>query len=221
VNKFIIIVSLILGFSNLNAQKLIKVNTYKTTQDYISKTYTEVNVTLEVREITESYIRFRCFIDTQIGKKIKKLNSSWAIEYEGQNYFNLRYSSELHNQHVFIKMDIEGTHYCASFIGEDPPKVIKRSGMNYGGGLQGILLKSSDKWFTNWIDKSGSKNKILLIDLINQEPIFMSKRTISKGILLSKKDFKIKFGIKKSIAKIREMTFEEVIDLIKYSNTIN
>lgn len=220
-NRYVTTLILGLGFCNLFAQNFIKVNTYKTTDDYILRKFTDSDVTLQVKEIGEKHIWFKNFINDTTGKKWGKLNSSWAIEYNGENYFNLSYSGELNNHKLFIKLDMEGPHYCASFMDDESSKVIQNSSGNFGGGLQGVLLKSSTRWFTNWTDSTGNDKKILLIDLINQEQMFMSKNTISRGILLSKKDFKFLFKNKKSKFEVKKMSFEDIVEILDNENKIH
>ncbi len=201
-------------FTSLHAQERIKVNLFKSTNDYISKSYSETNVTLLVREIGKNHIWFKKFIDDETGKKIKNIHTSWAIEYNGDTYFNLGYSLDLNNWKVFIKLNLEGNRYCMSFIDDNPPNIIKNSGMNYGGGLQGALMSESSKWGKSWKNNKGERIKILFIDLLEEKVLRTTRDQKASGNLLTKRDLKTKFGLKKSNAEIKQMSFEEILNII-------
>ena len=205
-------------YSNLNAQDRVKVNLFKTTDDYISKSYSDTNVTLLIKEIGENHIWFKKFIDDETGKKIKKAHTSWALEYNGNTYFNLGYSLDLNNWKVFIKLNSEGNKYCMSFIDNNAPNIIKNSGPNYGGGLQAVLMKDSNKWGKSWKNSEGKKVKILFIELLDQKEPMMSRNKGSLGNLLKRKELKAKFELEKSNAEIKEMTFEEVLEILERNN---
>lgn len=219
--NFIILLFATLLFSNLNAQERINVNLFKTTNDYISKTYTDTNMTLVVREIGENHIWFKKFIQDKTDRKTKRAHTSWAIEYKGSTYFNLGYSSDLNNWKVFIKLNSEGSQYCMSFIDENASNVIKNSGTNYGGGLQGVLMKDSSKWGKSWKNKEEQKVKILFIDLANQKEAAMSRNKGSIGNLLKRSELKTKFKLEKTKKQIKEMTFEQVLEIINNAQADN
>jgi hypothetical protein len=203
------------GLIGLNAQEGIKVNLYKTTDDYQARTYTDTNVVLQVREISKHHIWFYKFVEGKSGKKLAKAHTSWAIEYNGNNYFNLGYSSDLNNWKVFLRFDVERKNFCASFITSESPRVVKNSGPNYGFGLQGVLMKDSDKWGKNWVDENGEKVKILFIDLNTQYEPMLSRNKGSMGNLLTTAEVKTIFGLELSKAEINQMSFEEIVELIK------
>ncbi|WP_053405133.1 hypothetical protein [Persicobacter sp. CCB-QB2] len=213
-----ILLILTLLCTNLKAQEKAIVNLFKTTDDYISNTYTDTNVTILIKEMGENHIWVKKFIDDKTGKKIKKANYSWAIEYNGNNYFNLGYSHDLNNWNVFIKFNSEGEKYCMSFIDNNSAGVIKNSGINYGGGLQGVLMKDSDKWGKYWRNNNEEKIKILFIDLTNQMEANTGRNKGSLGNLLKRNELKTKFGLEKTYAEIKNLTFEEVLAIIERNN---
>lgn len=216
IKKYLALILTIIIFSSLNAQEKIKVNLFSTTDDYISKSYSDTSVALLVKEISAKHIWIKKFIDEKSGAKKKKAQTSWAIEYKGNTYFNLGYSLDLNNWKLFIRLDVEGNKYCLSFIDENAPKAIKNSGTNYGGGLQGALLKDSNKWGKSWINKYNQKVKILFIDLEDQTGSRMNRNKGSIGNLLKRNDLKEKFELEK--AQIKNMTFEEVLEIIASNN---
>jgi hypothetical protein len=216
--KTIVIFILLTITTVVNAQEKIQVDLFMLTQDYLNSTYSHEGATMIVKELGDSHIRMKKIINPTTGKKIRFASSSWALNYKGGNYFNLKYSTDLNNQRVFVKMDIEGKNYCAIIIDENSPRIIKNSGIYYGGGLQGVLIKESNKWNTNWKDENGSKKKILLIDLNNKEAPMMGVNTYCSGYLLRRKDVKNLFGVNKPLSEIKKMSFEEIVSIIEMHN---
>ena len=98
-------------------------------------------------------------------KKDKLASTSWAIYFKDEYWINMRYSKDYQNLEVYVKPKIIG-RYSAIIINSETENVIKNGGTNYGGGLQGVLLKESDKWGKNWEDKNGNKHKILIFDTL-------------------------------------------------------
>lgn len=213
-----LIISAILWTFNLNAQDTIKVNLYKTTNDYQVKKFTDTNISLVVKEVGENYIWAKKFIDESTGKNLTKINASWAITYKGNTYLNLGYTNDLNNWKVFLKFDIEGNNFCASFINDNTPNIVKNSGPYYGGGLTGVLIKESGKWGKNWIKQNGTKAKILFINLNKQNQPFGSRHKGSLGYLITRKELKEKLELEKTNEEMDKMTFEEAIALIHERN---
>lgn len=201
----------------LNAQTKINVNLYETTKDYVEKSYSSTDVTLLAKEVRKDCILIKKFVDTQTGKKIKTAIYTWAIEYNGEVYFNLKNSTDLNNWKLFIKFDVEGPNYCMTFIDKHTSNLIKNSGANYGGGLEGALISESNKWDKNWVNEDGEKVKIFMVNL-NKQVYSGNGKTSSAGNFLKRKELKSLFKLNKSISEIRKLTFEEVLQIIEKEN---
>ncbi|MDQ8004743.1 MAG: hypothetical protein REI64_08095 [Pedobacter sp.] len=208
----------IVGTYSIYAQDTIKVNLYKTTDDYIIKKYTDTGISLIVKEIGENHIQIKKFIDIHTGKTLNNKNTSWAIVYKGNTYLNLGYTNDLNNWKIFLRFNLEGNNFCASFIDEETPNSIKNSGAYYGGGLTGVLIKESTKWGKNWIKENGSKVKILFTNLNKQNQPFGNRNKSSLGYFITRKELKEKLQLEEKDEKIESMSFEEAISAINQKN---
>ena len=209
---------LILGVISVKAQDTIKVDIYKTTDDYILKQYTDTNVSLIVKAIGDNHIQIKKFIDTNTGKTLNNINASWAIVHKGNTYLNLGYTNDLTNWKIFLKFNVEGNNFCASFIDDETPNIVKNSGSYYGGGLTGVLIKESTKWGKNWTKQDGSKAKILFINLNKQNQPFGSRHKSSMGYFITRKELRDKLQLEKKDEEIEKMSFEEAITSVRAKN---
>jgi hypothetical protein len=136
--RYFILFIAIISFQAHEAQTLdtIPVSLYETTKDFINNKKRGVNAVALVRQQSSTHIFVKKIVDVTTGKKIKKSMTSWAIEHDGDSYFNLSHSSDMHQPNVFIKLEITGT-YCAAFIDEHSAPVVKSGGRHYAGGVVG------------------------------------------------------------------------------------
>ncbi len=219
--KHILFFLLFTGFQTIMAQTMdtIPVTLYETTNDFIKNQKRDVNALAIVRQQSSNHIWIKKIIDAETGKKIKKATTSWAIEHEGDSYFNLDHSTDMHQPKAFIKLEIIGT-YCAAFIDEHSASVIKSGGTNYGGvlGLAGVgvevVVKESVKWNKSWKDQYNIKRKVLLINTMNVD----EKRKNAEGNLLSRKQVKEFLGEKYAHLDAKELSFESIVALINKMN---
>src|SRR5690606_9201883 len=128
--------------------------------------------------------------DLKTGKKNKKGISAWAIEYNGNNYFNLGYSNDVNHWGSYAKFDIEGK-YCVIIIDDNSPYILKTTSQNYGGGLAGVLMAESLKWGKNWKDENGIKKRLLFIDTEDVQYSMMNRNESSHGNYLTRNQFKM------------------------------
>ena len=189
---------------------------YKTGEDYnnnaLSITYKAI-----INEDSDVHFVIRKFIDAKTGEKIKKGKNAWAIRYNNSNYFNLSYSKYDSTQGIFVKFNIEG-RYCVVVIDKDSPFI--NTSYDYGGGLIGFLAGESGKWHKKWLDKEGVKKGIFIIDTVIENPNFHSS---SAKILNAKRLKKLIKKNKLSIdtKTLKELSFEEVMEIIKLANSKN
>lgn len=195
---------------------------FTATREFLNNSAFEGEAFAYVDPISAKHLRIKKIVDKN-GKKLKEGSSAYAIQYKGENYFNLGYSTDLNNWTFYAKFDIVG-RYCAIIIDDDTPAVIRKGGSNYPMGAAGALMKDSVKWGKAWLDKDGKKKRLLFIDTLKYEPESGSRNGGSIGNYLSRSEFMdILTAHKLDIRdrKVKELTFEEVIQLINELNVID
>ena len=193
---------------------------YETTRDFNTKNAMKVNAVAVFTNESPQHVTIKKFIDIETGTKMKFKYPIWAITYNGNNYFHLAHSSDVFHNNSFAKFDIEG-RICAIVIDENSPPVLKSTSNYYGGGLTGVLIGESNKWGKNWLDKDGTKKKILFIDTWDQ-PIFNNKELESRGNYLTGKQLKdiiSKNNINIDYSRIKDIKFEKVLEIIETINS--
>jgi hypothetical protein len=185
-----------------------------------------VKTIAKIKEESDKYILIKSIVDSATQKPIKRAKSAWALEYNGDKYFNLGYSGDYNHWNLFVKFDIIGK-YCAVFIDKKTPAIIKNSGNNsvyYGGGLAGaltgILVNASTKWNKNWKDKEGDAVKILFTDTSDTVEQFAARNSVSRANLLTRDKLRELIADKKTDVKIKDIPFEEVVEIIKQKNSV-
>jgi len=197
------------------------VKLYETTKDYLNNNPMDVHVRAVIKDSSKQHITVKKFIDAETGLKNKKALSAWALNYNGKNYFNLGYSDDVNHWRSYAKFDIEG-RYCAIIVDDNSPVVLRTNGNYYGGGLTGVLISESSKWNKNWKDKNGKKKKIIFIDTQKIKPKLMNRNPGSLGNYLTRRQLKkiIKaYNIDVNTDKIKDVSFEKVIEIINYINS--
>lgn len=193
------------------------VKLFNTTKDYLNNTPYEAEVIAIVKGESSEHLWVKQFIDKTTRQKIKRSNSAWAIEYKGETYFNLGYSTDMNAWKVFIKLSIKG-RYCAAIVNKNSPNIIKNAGMNsggYGGGIMGASIASSSKIGKNYVDEKGLKNKILFIDTQKIKSASMARNTASLGDLLSKKQL---FELAPELKDKETVSLEEAVKVLQKLN---
>ena len=118
--------------------ELQPVKLYATTLDFLNKQPMMVDAGALINNQSDQHITVKDFFNMETGQKISRAMSAWAVEYKEKNYFNLGYSTEVHNWKSFAKLDLEGK-YCLTIIDDKSPKVFKHTNNSYLGGLSGYL----------------------------------------------------------------------------------
>lgn len=205
-----------------HSQESIYVNTYESMKDYKQKKFTLKKVELETNQIGQNYISYFKFIDPESGKKLTGSNSIWAIEYKGENYFNMTYSFNFKKVKIFLKLDLEGDNYCASYISKDMPSIINNPNNGYmgsamGGVLGGLLehyASKSSLWSNGWYDKNENKTLIHLVNL----NIKYGGTENGMGEILTKKLMKELFLKMYKLREIKMLKFENILEIIESHN---
>lgn len=203
--------------SNLKPVKL-----YDTTEDYLNRKAREVDAGVLIKNQSNQHITIKGFFDLKTGIKIHRGISAWAIEYDSSRYFNLGYTTVLNYWKSYAKFDVEGK-YCAIIIDGGSPAVLTVTSSNNAGGfgLVGVLAAESVKWNKNWKDKDGIKKRVLFINTNDIQPNFLARNAVSVGGYLTRQDVRDLvsiLGIDLGDAKVNELDFEQVIDMIKEAN---
>lgn len=206
---------------NLHAQETINANLYATTQDYLNKSYSYENAKVETKELSDEYIMVKKILDPNTGKKVKNTNRKcWMLEYNGVNYFNLGYASDLPQWNLFVKLDIEGNRLGALIIDKNKQDLLMDIHPGaYGVGLAGVIIKESEKWGSNWKNEKNEKSRILIVDFNLKQPKYGNRnKNCSWGFFLSKKHLIELMQWKKKAKDIKYLRFEQAIE---YLNLIN
>lgn len=214
--RLILFISLLLIVPNsLKAQYEIVVNAYKTTEEYNNKTPSLINLKVEVTTQGIGYKKLKKAVHSTGPKTNKKvsLKHVWAFEYQGNTYLNLYYSISLFSPKEFVKIDISGARYAICLL--SPHEMTQIESPNYGSGLAGAISEKSDEWNIYWNNSKGDRNLALIIDLFDP---YLHRHGNSVASLLSRKATKNEFNLDVKAKELRDMTLEEVLNLIETHN---
>jgi len=192
----------------------IPVRLYATSQDILLENAIDVQAIAFVKQQSTTHIHVKKIVDPTTGKRIRGI-VPWAIAYNGENYFNLEYSNDLHQPNVFIKLEIVGK-YCAAFVDDGSPEIVRNAGTNYAFGLVGVVITESVKWNKNWETRYGFKRKILFMDTTKKTS--QGEVAATPGNFLSRK--KVRDFLKEHYPgrEDDELDFDSVAALIKTLN---
>lgn len=212
------LVTVVLSFLSLSAQSFkTQVLLYGNSGDVYYKNPGTPAIAV-IKDSSARHLRVKKFTNLQ-GGKLKRSVFTWAIDYNDRMYFNLGYSTDLNNWMVFVPFDIQGK-YAVIFIDENSPAIVRRGGSNYAMGLAGVLANESTKWGKAWIDREGKKRRFLFIDTDDIQDS-LTGNTASHGNYLTRNQLKelcAKNGIELPEMKIKDLPFEEVVELIHTMN---
>lgn len=197
------------------------VKLYETTETFQNNHPMDVNAGVLLKDQSDQHITIKGIFDLKTGEKIDKGISAWAMEFNGENYFNLGYSTDVNHWSSYSKFDVEGK-YSLVIIDDNSPDILKRTSNSYGGGLTGALIAESLKWGKNWKDSDGVKKKILLIDSGDISRAAGNRNRSSHGNYMTRKQFqKIldETGTSLTEGKIKDIEFEKVLEIIEMANS--
>jgi len=199
------------GVKFIPLEERVSVQYYLSQEDYKNKKISEIAYT-SIKEKGKDYITIQNIFGLD-DKKVKEANMAFAIIIDNQIYFDMRYSKEYHNPEVYAKFNIVGT-ISALFIDDNTSNTIKNGGVNYGGGLSGVLMSDADKWGKNWKDAKGNKHKIIVFNTDKFVDKNLDGRIFVHYKLLSQKNFNEVLGTQLSESEIDNLSFEKVIEII-------
>lgn len=188
---------------------------YLTTNDFLIDNKTDAAVV--IHSSGESYMVTRGMSDPQTGKKLKGIGAPWVIKRGSDYYFNMIYSNDIMSG-IYVKLDIVG-RYCVSVLDKNTYGKVKGNSVNlYGMGALGILASNSVTWNKSLKDSTDSKRYIVFIDTKEIEPRDSPKNEGSRANLLGRKKVAEMMQHNNRDGSPKEMSFEEVIELIKIEN---
>lgn len=199
------------------------VTLYETTETFLNNEPMHVNAGILVKDQSDQHITLKGIFDRTTGEKIDKGLSAWAMEFNGDKYFNLGYSTDVNHWKTYAKFDIEGK-YSVIVIDDSSPNVLKTTSNSYGGGLAGALAAESLKWGKNWKDRNGDKKRILIIDTEDVSPKRGNRNRSSHGNYMTRKQFQkiiAETEVNLSEEKIKDIKFEKIIEVIETANSRN
>lgn len=204
-----------------NAKSII---IYDTSEDYVHNNPIKINVKAVINKGSKQHISFKKIFNSDTGKIIKNWDWFWAINYEGDNYFNLLYSKDLKRIRTFVKFNIEG-EICAIIIDKNSPDVLKNTTnqnivfTNSKAGI-GVSFNIFDKTNKNQTDKK----VIFIIETNVLAPKFGARKAGSFAYYLGYgrlKNLIKENNIKIDYDKISDIPFEKVIKIIESLNKKN
>ncbi len=191
------------------------VSLYATTDDFVAGNKKEA--LLEVRKSGAAYFFTKNFLDIETKKKVKGGRSSWAIKRGEDYYFNMMYSDDVINN-VFVKLEVVG-RYCLAILDRETLNEVRAGSVNpYGGSALGLLANSSITWNKSMKDSTDEKRYIIFIDTSVIAPFEYSEKVGSRGSFLRKKKVEEMMKSVNMERKARDLSFEEVMELIKDEN---
>ncbi len=161
----------------------IPVILYATSQDMLLEKAMDVQAIAVVKQQSTTHFHVKKIVDASTGKRLRG-NAPWALAYNGDKYFHLTYSDDLNQPNVFVKMEIVGK-YCAAFIDDGSPEIVRNGGTTYALGVAGVLITESAKWNKNWETRYGFKRKILFMDTTKKTS--SGEVAVTPGNFLSRK----------------------------------
>lgn len=205
-----------------NAESII---IYDTSEDYVHNNPMKINAKAVINKGSKQYISFKKIFNSDTGKVIKKWDWFWAINYEGDNYFNLLYSKDLKRARTFVKFNIEG-EICAIIIDKNSSDVLKNiTNQNIAftnnpkAGI-GVSFNIFDKTNKN----QANKKVIFIIETNVLAPKFGARKAGSFAYYLGYsrlKDLIKDNNIKIDYDKISDIPFKKVIKIIESLNKKN
>ena len=131
---------------------------YDTMNDYLNKTPLNIKAKVIIKDESDQHVTLKIIFDPETGKKIKKWENFWVINYNGENYFNLFYSKDMPLFKTFVKLDIEG-EICGFILDKDSHKIFNlknsvKAGPVIGNGKIGIAIVKTTKSGGVWIDEN-------------------------------------------------------------------
>ena len=218
---FLIILALSIHVNSYSQLNEASIKLYQTTRDFIKESAWDVDAVALITNESDYHLQIEKIVDSSTRKNIKRGHSVWAIEYKGDKYFNLGYSGDLNRWGLYIKFDIIG-RYSVIIIDDNIPFNTKTDTRNFGGGLEGILIKEASTWGKNWEDESESKKKILFIDThdLDRNAHFSHNAQCATANYLTKSKLKEIMGERFPDIDLKEVTFEQAIEIIGKLNEL-
>ncbi|GGF06026.1 hypothetical protein SAMN05443634_11237 [Chishuiella changwenlii] len=207
----------------------LPISFYKTTDDFINNNITandkfalvknKTNLTRQQFDSiskTSNILKSQKIIDKKTLQEFEEGTRSWALKYNENYFFNLGYSTDVNSWSTWVKFDVIGK-YCLIFIPQNSYINNLIGNSNGGLGLNGILMKESTKWGTNF-SNNNNNTRIIFIDTTNQKGPFLSRYRSSIGNLLTKKTLK-KLAKENNVSfNEKEATFDDIVNFITTLN---
>lgn len=211
--KFIL--TILLVATPIIVQSQIELKYIETAMDYTNNIVSEeIVIPNRIKFVSDKFLKIPYLLNFETKKKSKKGRFPWAIRYEENTYFNLRYSKEFSAFELYGIPDIVGK-YCVFFSNKETLRTIHSYRIaNSGGGLMGFLIDESRKWGNNWATSEGEKIKILIVKPSNLEFKRKGEYKNANWKVLTRSNFNSIMNTELSEQEIENLTLEEVKDII-------
>ncbi|MGE5357133.1 MAG: hypothetical protein ACM3PT_12945 [Deltaproteobacteria bacterium] len=204
-------------FFCINGYAQDNIKCYISTGDFIQNKIYDAHLEPKIKAKNDQFFKISKFINIEDDEKDDLASMSWAILADGELYINLRYSYDYQNAELYVKPFITGK-ICTIIIDENTDQKILTGGTHYGAGLQGVLMKESQKWGKNWIDKLGNKHKLLIFNTTLIKSNHLNRNVNVIGELLTRKNFNVLLGLNLAEDDIEKLNFDDILNLIRNKN---
>jgi hypothetical protein len=198
-----------------------EISYFESTTNYLENNISQDKVIpKKIQFESDKFLRITKLLDPNTRKRSKEAGYPWAIYTDSTVYFNLRFSKGILSPELYIKPDVSG-RFCVVFANKETLRIIHSYSLNnYGGGLTGVLIKESEKWGKNWLNEKEEKIKIFIVDTRNLELKNIRGYKNAAWKILDRKNINEILGLELPEERLKEISLDEIKDLIKEKNNI-
>lgn len=210
---------LALGFvvSSIAQGKDLKVRYYISTDDYLADRLSIEEVQIETKDVGADYIHVKSIIDPATQKKSDDAAKPWAIQYEGKDYLNLRFSNGTVAKNLFIQVDLKG-RFCLAVMDPAFTKVLDDAVHSSQMNINGMNHPVDGTIGGNFLDEQGVEKLIFLTDTKDLSIVLPYKAKNSPIDLLSKSTLKWLVGKENYTGSKKDYTVEDIIAIVEDLN---
>jgi hypothetical protein len=219
--KQILLFLILLTSNYCLAQKDKQILYFESTSDYLNnKLSVDIVIPNKIQFESDNFLRITKLLDSKTGKKSKQAGFPWAIYTDSTVYFNLRYAKGIQSPELYVKPDVVG-RFCVIYANKETLRTINSFSNNYyGGGLTGALIKESEKWGKNWVDETGEKIKIFIVDTKKMELKHMRGYQNAAWKILDIKNIHEILELELSNDRLKEISLDEIKYIIEEKNNV-
>lgn len=210
IRLFSLTILVIIGFGTVAFSQL---DIFKSTQSYNEGQIYQKDVAAVFKKETDTYVHISKFVSTTTSKKDKVASKAWAIRIDDELYINFRYSPNIRNEGYYIKPDIFG-EYCVYIIDKQTDFPLSRAFVNPS------FTPEPYGWNVNWRDKEGDVKRLVVVRLSKYSYRVSYNDAYSECEFLSRGNFNRIFETSYSQKELKNITYEDIMDIVKEKNAL-